>query len=332
MRSFRARITLKSAFGTIFMGDTLFGQLCWSVRNRDGDERLSGLLDGYNDGQPFVVVSDAFPADYIPRPALPGHWFREVPFTDRKTAKKRIWLPLERFHVPLEEWLEYCQPADEIHAGSTKEYPQPHNTLNRHSGTTGEGQFAPYAMNQLWYGHCKTEVEKPSIIRSPIEFDIYVVLDEDRLSADELKTLLADIGMIGFGRDASIGLGKYEINTLEAFDLPVQERAHAWLTLAPCAPQGMPWQVDRCFYQPFTRFGRHGDVAVHGGNPFKTPLLLANTGAVLTPTDFENKLFTGQGLGGDGSLSKSITGTVHQGYSPILGVTLPASKKEEEVA
>lgn len=323
MRSYRACIIPQSAFGTKPMGDTLFGQLCWAVCNRYGEERLSTLLDGYTSERPFAVVSDALPAGYLPRPALPGHWFREVLNADRKTVKNRVWLPLDQFSVPVADWLQHCQPSSAIPGGTAAEYPQPHNTLNRYTGTTGEGQFAPYAMNQFWYGHRKAEHEREKESHNPVELEVYIVLDETRLSADELRELLFGIGAVGFGRDASIGLGKYELKELSRFDLPAQEAADAWLTLAPCAPQGLPWQASCCFYQPFTRFGRHGDVGVHRGNPFKTPVLLANTGAVLTPTEYETKPFTGQGLGGDGSLSKSIPGTVHQGYAPVVAIALP---------
>ncbi len=321
MRSYRARITPLSAFGTKPMGDTLFGQLCWAVRNRYGEARLVELLDGYSQGGPFVVVSDAFPTGYLPRPVLPGHWFDEVKGADRKAVKKRSWMPIDQFHAPVEAWLEHCLSSSAIPSGAAAEHPQPHNTLNRNTGTTGEGQFAPYAMNQLWFGD--KDVRE-------IVLDVYLVLDESRLAADELRELLADIGAVGFGRDASIGLGKFEIKEFEPFGFPNQAHADAWLTLAPCAPQGLLWHADRCFYQPFTRFGRHGDIGVHGqGGPFKTPVLLANTGAVLTPQIGTElcALFTGKGLGGDGRLSKTIPGTVHQGYAPVVGIALPGNRE-----
>src|SRR5690606_15187520 len=104
----RARITPLSAFGTLPKGDTLFGQLCWSVRNRSGEEKLRNLLEGYTSGNPFAVVSDAFPGGYLPRPALPRHWFDRLPEADPKAAKKRRWLPVTEFERPVETWLEYC--------------------------------------------------------------------------------------------------------------------------------------------------------------------------------------------------------------------------------
>lgn len=323
MRTYHARITPLSAFGTRPLGDTLFGQLCWAVRNRHGEERLSSLLDRYTHGRPFAVISDVFPADYLPRPALPGHWFAEVQDPDRKAVKKRAWLPLEAFATPVAEWLAHCKAGSEILGGAAIAHPQPHNTLSRTTGTTGEGQFAPYAMDQLWYGEKGRRVE--------VALDLYVVLDEARLTVAEFRELLEDIGALGFGRDASIGLGKFRLDDLAAFELPAQPDADAWLTLAPCAPQGLSWQVERSFYTTFTRFGRHGDLAVRQGNPFKTPVLLASAGAVLTPVTFQPRAFIGQGLGGDGSLSKPIPATVHQGYAPVAAIALPKNRRREAV-
>ncbi|PIW72238.1 MAG: CRISPR-associated protein Csm7, partial [Hydrogenophilales bacterium CG12_big_fil_rev_8_21_14_0_65_61_21] len=57
MQSLTTRITPLSAFGTPPKGDTLFGQLCWALRNRLGEARLTQLLDGYTVGRPFVVIS-----------------------------------------------------------------------------------------------------------------------------------------------------------------------------------------------------------------------------------------------------------------------------------
>jgi CRISPR-associated protein Csm4 len=318
------RLSLKpcSAFGTPLKGDTLFGQLCWAIRNRFGEARLIKLLQDYTAGRPFAVISDAFPGGHLPRPMLPGHVFDEARGIDRKAARKRIWLPLECFPYPIATWSNHCQSAQELPAGVVTPHPQPHNSINRATGTTGAG-FDPYTMNQLWFaGEADT---------API-LDVYLLLDETRLTGADLQAAFTDMSALGFGRDASIGLGKFEIIEIMDFELPVQANANAWLTLAPCAPQGLGWEEARCFYQPFTRFGRHGDLGVHLGNPFKTPVLLAGTGAVLTPPTYGRQLFTGQGLGGDGCLSKAIPETVHQGYAPVVGIALPKMEQKESAA
>jgi len=129
-------------------------------------------------------------------------------------------------------------------------------------------------------------------------------------------------GLSGHGRDASIGLGKLEVTGAESEGLPRQAGADACFTLAPCAPQGLDLDAGRSHYQVFTRFGRHGDLAVHTGRPFKAPVLMADTGAVLGVAELPGGAFVGRGLGGDGSLSNALPETVQQGYAPFVGIRL----------
>ena len=72
MNSFRLTLHPRSAFGTPLAGDTLFGQLCWALRHLLGNTRLNTLLDGYTNGQPFAVISDALPKRFLPLPILPS--------------------------------------------------------------------------------------------------------------------------------------------------------------------------------------------------------------------------------------------------------------------
>jgi CRISPR-associated protein Csm4 len=160
------------------------------------------------------VVSDALPWNHLPKPTLPGHWFTPLEEVDRKVIKKQRWLPRENLSWPVAEWLRVCKTSAQLPGTEPQTHPQPHNSISRASGTTGTGRFAPYAMSQLWYG------SSPSASDSPVSLDIYVALDEARLSQDELKNLFKDIGDFGFGRDASIGLGKFEISRIEADAFP----------------------------------------------------------------------------------------------------------------
>lgn len=322
MQTLRLKLKSCSAFGTPLKGDTLFGQLCWIIRNRFGEAQLIKLLQDYTAGRPFIVISDALPSGFLPRPSLPSAYFEPIPEAERKIAKKRCWLPLGAISQPLTSWLFHCKADSDLLGAAISESPQPHNSINRLTGTTSAG-FDPYTMNQFWF------VDEAGV--API-FDVYLLLDESRLTGADLERAFTDMGAVGFGRDASIGLGKFELIEIKDFELPAQINTNAWLTLAPCAPQGLDWEEARCFYQPFTRFGRHGDLGVHLGNPFKTPVLLAETGAVLTPRSYEQSQFTGQGLGGDGRLSKAIPQTVHQGYAPVVGIALPEIKQQESVA
>jgi len=314
------RIRPLSPFGTPPFGDTLFGQLCWAIRHQSGEARLRELLDGYLANRPFAVVADALPQGFLPRPALPLTWFTQPADADRKRVKKLVWAPHAALEQPLRSWLLAARSDQEVAGkpdlGLQEVWPQPHNSINRQTGATGADGFAPYAIDQIWFA--------PDIV-----LDVHVAFDPARLTGQELTELCVNVGMAGFGRDASIGLGKFAVIDSVQSPLTAQPNANAYLTLAPCAPQGGGFQAESSFYQLFTRFGRHGDQAVQTGQPFKTPVLLAAAGAVLKPAQYQQTWYVGQGLGGDGRLSRAIRETVHQGYAPVVGIHLPATAEEQ---
>ncbi len=316
MQCFSVTLTPLSAFATPLKGDTLFGQLCWAIRNRFGEASLTELLNGYTEGRPFAVASDAFPQGYLPLPKLPFSYYRPIDGTDRKAVKKRCWLAEAEIEKPVSEWLGLAKTAADI-AGDfgklSEKHPQPHNTIDRRSNTTGEGGFAPYSIEQEWF-------------IPGLRWHIYVLLDTERLSAEDYQNCLTDIGEFGFGRDASIGLGKFKLEAFQAAELPSQADANSSLTLAPCAPQRMGFAPERSYYQLFTRFGRHGDIAVHqAGKPFKNPILLAQTAALMATMPSASG-FIGQGIGGNGELSKTLPATVHQGYAPVIAINFQAKE------
>ena len=313
MKYYRITVEPKSAFGTPLKGDTLFGQLCWALLNRFGEDCLQALLHDYT-ARPFMVCSDGFPHGYLPRPALPVSFFAMAKDEDRKAVKGKRWVPVAELNTPAPQWLNKARSDAEL-VGADNVREQPHNSVNRLTGTTGEGMFAPYSQSQIWY---QTEVQ----------FDIYLLLDESRLSLAKAKTLFGDLGAFGYGRDASIGLGKFECIEWVEWDFSVSGEANTCLTLAPCAPQGLGLDGKRSYYNVLTRFGRHGDIGVHGEHgPFKAPVLLADTAAVFSPLP-SGQNYIGQGLGGAASLSKSIPETVHQGYAPYIPVCLPMDDQE----
>jgi len=317
------RFTLRplSAFGTPLAGDTLFGQLCWTLRHQLGNARLGELLHGYTSGQPFAVLSDALPAGHVPLPHVPSEMWQKSTAAgapDRKALKKKKWLPVADLAKPFVQWQSLAKSDADVapHAATPIERAQPHNTINRQTGTTGEGQFAPYAMPQIWF--------HPAML-----LDLVVALDDTRLSLAELTAALASIGQTGFGRDASIGLGKFELTGAAT---PViwanAANANSCLTLGPCAPQGLGLCPVRSSYQVATRFGRHGDAAVQSGQPFKRPVLLAKAGGVFWPETLDaNCQFIGQGLGGTANpVSTAMPETVQQGYAPVIAIARPVEK------
>jgi CRISPR-associated protein Csm4 len=308
----------QTAFATPLSGDTLFGQCCWAIRHCFGEDKLKELLQGYIDNKPFMVVSDVLPQGFLARPTLPNDLlgFSVDDAKQRKQQKAKKWFPHSLLGKSLKQWAIEAQTEAEMMQAlgfPNQRYlltqAQDHNSLNRQTGTTGkEAGFAPFQRQTFWY-------------HPDIKLSLIIELDEQRLTAAELLTVLQQVGWQGYGKEASCGLGKFEITADESTRPATINNPDAWLTLAPCAPQGLSWHSQRCYYQVLTRFGRHGDIAVHQqGGAFKNPLLMAASFAVLTPEQADMaQSFTGQGITG---VSKTIPASVHQGYAPVYPLRL----------
>ena len=158
------------------------------------------------------------------------------------------------------------------------------------------------------------------------KFDLYIVLDEVRFSLEKLQQVLNDVGSFGFGRDASIGLGKFQCTHPQSVNF-LQQNANCYLTLANCAPQNLGLNKDYCYYQITTRFGRHGDIQALSSNPFKKPIILAKPAAIFTPKKYEPRLFLGNGLSG---ISHAQPNAVHQGYAPVFNLFVDFKDKDHK--
>lgn len=311
----RATLALHTPLGTPLAGDTLFGQLCWALREASGEAELIRRLDGYTQGQPWLVASDGFPAGHLPRPTLPQHFAAPADDpTQRKAARKKRWIPVQNTGATLATLLGSAVDDAVAYGSAPRQAVQAHNTLDRLTGTTGKGAFSPYTVAQTFHAAGQ-------------RIDVYLVFDTDRIGAEEAARLLAALGSTGFGRDASVGLGKFSVDSFELAAFATPARANAYWTLAPCAPQGQGFVGEQSYWRVLTRFGRHGNALALAGNPFKTPVLLAATGAVLVPAGtFAQRPIVGQGLGGQGRLSKAEAATVHQAYAPVATIALESAQ------
>lgn len=314
MNTYCFTLSPQSAFGTNLMGDSLFGQLCWAIVHRFGEHRLTELLKGYAEQRPFMVVSDAFPQGYLPLPALPSIFWDtdEKHKADRKKLKKIQWIKFDDAQQQdVKLWQERAISSD--FKLVSKKQDQYHNTINRKTGTTGEEVFSPYSTELIWYE--KTQ-----------QFDLYIVLDESRFSLDELKQILKDMGEFGFGRDASLGLGKFTLDEQVQRIEFQQKNANCYFTLANSAPQGLELNKKNSYYQINTRFGRHGDIQALSASPFKKPIILAKAAAIFTPNEYKVRSFLGNGLT---NISNAQSNAVHQGYAPVFNLCVDFTKEDK---
>ena len=204
----------------------------------------------------------------------------------------------------MRDWQKHAKSNDNIAADLISSHSQAHNRINRAIGSTGDARFAPFTSEQNWYA--------PNS-----QWQLYLLHDAARISRDELERVLKNLGHSGYGRDASTGLGKYHVDALEESEL-FQREGNAAMTLAPCCPQGQDFDSKRSYYQTLTRFGRHGNVQATAGNPFKKPVLMAQTSAVFSG-ERHGRAWIGQGISG---ISTTLPATVHQGYAPAIALEL----------
>ncbi len=347
MKTFELTIRPGGGFGTPLKGDTLFGHVCWQAAQDPGllGKPLSELLGDYHE-QPFLIVSSAIPV--LPGPRNGRSLVLRRPFglkdkeegkaiTDstafrtmiknRKTLKKQVWMLVDEEHPvrarPPEELLSEAMVVERVLAtlrpddpfrhtarrrgtGSlTLESGHPRNAINRWTGTTGAEPFTPFLQAETRY-------------LPGLRLSVVVGVRED-LRESSVRAAFERIGAVGFGRDASTGLGRFTVEDCRPIDLGRlgDPGGEGRLTLGPCLP--LPQEAKRVSFTPFVRFGRHGGQRALSAQPFKNPVLLAEEGAIFVAAGGKaDRPWLGQAFTG---LSR-FTDTVGQGYSLFIPVQI----------
>ncbi len=336
MNLYEITIQPKSGFGTPLKGDTLFGHFCWQTAHdpllvKGGIDKL---IEHY-EKTPFAVFSSAFPKlseDYIlmKRPDMPLDMIFgsdsencESKHRSIKIKKKKKWMivrsgqaldvlnlgPFNENELFTDaEMARRFSKSENMNNHLTQFFLQPHNSINRLTNTTGSEKFAPYTQDSFYY-------------RTGMKLAVFVLIDESVTGYDSLRRAMQRIGKFGFGKDASIGLGRFAVEDIKPVNLPVTDgSADALYTLAPCVPE-KNFFTD-VWFSPFTRFGKHGDQLASARNPFKNPVIMADEGAVFKPAD--KKIFEKPYIGrAVKNVSKVLKTSVVQGYAPYLPVRLP---------
>ena len=342
MKTYEINIKPTSGFGTPLKGDTLFGHICWQAAY---DHSLFGmginkLLADYSNN-PFLIVSSAFPkindSYALRRPDMPIDMLFDLSGSNkadliakRKELKGKRWMLVKNntvlrslkstdLYLSDEQLFSLISNAQDVETqrqmrkkgikSFVTDFTQPHNTINRLTGTTGEGQFAPYSVDQM-------------VFIKEVELVIFVGLRDD-ITIESIIKSLKQIGPSGFGKDASTGLGRFEVIGHKEINLRTigAEDPNACYALAPCVPEKDAF--NKIFFTPFTRFGRHGDILAKSGKPFKNPVIMADEGAVLVVKDLGtlNKPYIGASVSG---ISKAEPNAVTQGYSLYIPVKVEA--------
>lgn len=335
MKVFEFCLKPASDFATELQGDCLFGQICWQLAQDAAlTGKISELLADY-DKNPFCVTADPciffekngkreylLKTPFAQQPdnkSAKGNFEQQKKqYTDRKLKKRLKWtvvshaerlepltgnnlvdvgLVRKRFNLA-DEW-------DIVRTGR-----QTHNSINRVTGTTGTGgAFAPYTSNLLsWYPETKLA--------------LFAGVRDD-VSVEGIAEALRRIGLTGYGADASSGKGRFELigNPVEVnLNDFGSKQPDSLFVLSSVVPEDGVY--DKICFEPFVRFGRHGNQLATSATPFKQPVLKAATGAVLTPgkNRWPARPIVGRAVKG---ISRHKE-TVEQGYALFIPVKTEA--------
>ncbi len=287
MKLFKTTIIPKSNFITPLKGDTLFGQICWAIKYSFGEDKLNELLSTYEE-KPFLIVSDGFAKGYLPKPTLPTVFLNED-IEDKKKNRNKIWLTLEQLQNGK---YDKALPNDKV-LNIDKSNSIVRNSINYKTFTTQKG-FDPYG-----------EIEY-----SLSSKDIYFLINEN-FSLEELNEVFTLVSQMGYGKDSSIGKGRFIFDKIDP--IRIDNSSKTYMALSPFVAQGIVCKD--IYYEPFTRFGKSGGNRANI-NPFKKPILFANTGAVVHFENTQNLYYLGKSIENI-STYKDI---VHQGYSIVIPI------------
>ncbi|HYT94746.1 MAG TPA: hypothetical protein VEL76_38875 [Gemmataceae bacterium] len=260
MKLYRFRLIPESPWRTPWQSDTLAGLLCWMCARTEGDTVLRRqILEPALAGQPPFVLSDAFPGDWLPVPAVVR--LSQWPAEQRKTVKRAKWLSQQSF-ARLQRG-ELPAGTDLIQASGIHEYTQLRNTIGRSCNTTAEGG-----------GLFPTQ---ESVLDRPLEWlTVYARVRDEFV--EPFWRLVQELANWGFGSDRSAGKGQFRLDcgleAVEALDGPSDADGCVVLsTFQPDAndPTDGAWDA-------FTKYGKLGpDFGLE--NVFKRPMILFRPGA-----------------------------------------------------
>lgn len=294
MKLYQCKITPLSSFATALKGDTIFGQICWAIAYKFGKNELENLLKSY-EKEPFLIVSDGFAPNFLPKPKAPSFILGEDALTKKQNRDKK-WLDI---HALQNGKFNQAKSDDEI-GYKIISYNSVKNQINYTTNTTGEG-FSPYEIMEF---------------NLPIT-QIYFLLDTNKFSANNLAIALELLSQMGYGKKSTIGKGRFEFaQELSPVLEPFITASNSFITLSPCVIEG---DYDECYYEPFTRFGKHG-AQLATKNPFKKPILMADSAAFITPKSSKLNSVKSKGYIGKAvaNISSSQPNSFSQGYAIII--------------
>ena len=255
MRATLFRLYFQGPLKALPRAPTLLGHLFWWYRYTHGREALEELLERFRQ-EPPLRLSSVYPEGWLPRPKLPPVQVEET--TLRKALKSLSLVRLDTFQALAERGEEALLEAPEVQG---KARPPEMRRLRR--TRVGVDRAAGTARPGVLF----TQEYLFPDPRTP--YALYVLGE----APFDLGEALAFVGEMGYGGQASLGLGRFRVEGPFAVELPEAKEPNAYATLAPGPLE------EALYYEVEPYWGRLGGAYV-GARPFKRPYLRAKEGSV----------------------------------------------------
>lgn len=261
----------RSSYRTELHSDTLFGLLCWGIRQVFSATDLENLLNGFRSGKPPFLISSAFPYRetdggrlyFLPRPILkPAHVKIDDPSKAQrqKEFKGQRWVDVRAFQKFLDGIMdekEYYESGewDQKGAPGFKKADVLHNTIDRLSGTTGGTGGNLFQLPE-------TFVEEGGGL-------YFLVRGEN---AAMLEGALGFLSHMGMGGDSALGKGRFEVEVGDATLFSEPEDATHFVTLSLYHPRKTEVEAYRegdAWYDLTMRKGKVGGHFLHAPDFWK---------------------------------------------------------------
>ncbi len=274
----------KSGLLTDLQSDTIFGHLCWRLKDKYSEEKLAEFLRFYNDGNPIFTVSNSLfekgDEIFFPKPFLPikkeklnendSKRNKVIKFIDYKKNKKVKYLTLKQFNEILNYKNIEFDDNDFESIGFENEL-RVSVEIDRNTFSSKEGQLFSYSPKYI--KDKNKEKDKANLC-------VFIkVIDEKNYEIYDCENLMKDVFELGFGKKKSSGYGEMEIksfNIFEKFDEP--DNANAFINLSNYLPSENDKIID-AYYDINVKYGKLGEEYALSSNPFKKPIIFLTPGS-----------------------------------------------------
>ena len=252
---------------TPWQADTVFGHIAWAIRYEQGEKALVDWLHRFEGDEPPFVLSDGFIGAWLPRPLLPpriGSGHTSLDARELQEAKKRKSLRWIHREALLRGELDITASLSK--QGDALSRTVHHNVIDRRTGASLSEDDGLYAVEQFTLPEGETTLS-------------FYAAVPDEAALEQLQQHFEKLGVTGFGKRKSVGMGHFKVVEILQRDDWFQRKptnAHMWLGHGVPAP-GDP---TRGYYRLATKYGKLAEGWNHSASIFKRPLTRITPGSI----------------------------------------------------